>query len=299
MILFFLLCVTPFSADRVEIVKQEGGTSVIHLLGNVKIEDEHLKIACSEASLHEAENYVVLIDDVSIIDENGKIHAGFAVYYFDEKKGYLRDSVVLFTGSDIIRADSLYYDGVDELVQMFGDVTIEDKKNDLMAYGGQGWYDLAKDEGYLMEGPRLEITRENKEPMRVKAQEFKLLADSNEFFGFDSVTAVFDSITIYCDTFSFNLKEDHGTMVNPVVLEKNNELRGETGQFKMKDQQIESFSVRRGWSRYYTDEGSKNIIEGEEINIIFRDGEAIKIIVDGEPSGILRLKRKEENAGNE
>lgn len=298
MILFFLLCVTPFSADKVEIIKQEG-TSVIHLLGNVKIEDEHLKIACSEASLHEAENYVILIDDVSIIDENGKIHAGFAVYYFDEKKGYLRDSVVLFTGSEIIRADSLYYDGVDELVQMFGDVTIEDKKNDLMAYGGQGWYNLAKDEGYLMEGPRLEIMRENKEPMRVNAQEFKLLAESNEFFGFDSVTVVFDSITVYCDTFSFDLKEDHGTMVNPVVLEKNNELRGETGQFKMKDKQIESFSVHRGWSTYYTDEGSKNIVEGKEINIIFRDGEAIKIIVNGEPSGILRLKRKEENAGNE
>jgi len=297
-ILFFLLSLTPFSADKIEIIKEEN-TSVIHLLGNVKIEDENLKIACREASLHEAEDYVVLIDDVSIIDENGKIQAEFAIYYFDEKKGYLRDSVVLLTGSEIIRADSLYYDGVEELVQMFGNVMIEDKKNNLMAYGEQGWYNLSEDEGCLFKGPRLEIVRENKEPMKVKAQEFKLLADSNKFFGFDSVTAVIDSITVYCDTFSFDLKEDHGTMVNPVILEKNNELRGETGTFKMKDKEIESFGVHRGWSTYYTDEGSKNTVEGEEINIVFRDGKAIKIIVDGEPSGILRLKRKEEDAGNE
>lgn len=272
---------------------------MIHLLGNVKIEDMNLKIACREASLHEAENYVVLIDDVSIIDENGEIKAEFAVYYFDEKKGYLRDSVVLLTGSEIIRADSLYYNGVEGLVQMFGNVMIEDKKNNLMAYSEQGWYNLSEDQGYLVEGPRLEIVRENKEPMKVKAREFKLLADSNKFFGFDSVTAVVDSITVYCDTFSFDLKEDHGTMVNPVILEKNNELRGETGTFKMKDKEIESFSVHRGWSKYYTDEGSKNTVEGEEINIVFRDGKAIKIMVDGEPSGTLRLKGKEEDAGNE
>jgi len=297
-ILFFLLSLTPFSADKVEIIKQED-TSVVHLLGNVKIEDENLKIACREASLHEVENYVVLIDDVSIIDKNGEIQAGLAVYYFNEKKGYLRDSVVLLTGSEIIRADSLYYDGVEELVQMFGNVVIEDKKNNLMAYSEQGWYNLSEDEGYLVEGPSLDIVRENKEPMKVKAQEFKLLGDRNKFFGFDSVTAVIDSITVYCDTFSFDLKEDHGTMVNPVILEKNNELRGETGTFKIKDKEIELLSVHRGWSKYYTDKGSKNTVEGEEINIVFRDGKAIKIIVNGEPNGVLRLKRKEEDAGNE
>jgi hypothetical protein len=88
-------------------------------------------------------------------------------------------------------------------------------------------------------------------------------------------------------------------MTRPVVLEKENELKGESGQFIMKNKEIESFSVQHGWSQYYTEEGSKNVVEGDAISIVFRDGKAIKIIVDGEPKGMLRLKRKAEDAGNE
>jgi lipopolysaccharide export system protein LptA len=296
--MFFFIAVTPFTADKVEIINEDG-VSIVHLIGNVTIEDEDLKITCSEASLHEAENYVVLIEDVNIIDKNGEIKAEFAVYYFNDKKGYLKDSVALLTGNEIITADSLFYDGVEELVQMFRDVTIEDKKNNLMAYGEEGWYNLKDDEGYLFKGPSLEIAREKKDPMKVSAHEFKLLTNNNQFFGYDSVVAVIDSITVLCDTFSYNLKEDHGTMASPIVLEKENELKGESGQFKMKNKEIESFSVYRGRSQYYTEEGSKNVVEGEEISIAFRNGKAIMIMVDGEPKGVLRLKRKAEDAGNE
>ena len=85
MLLIFLLCLTPFSADKVEIIR-ENGKSIVHLLGNVVIEDENTRITCSEASLNQTENYVVLIQDVKIVDENGEIKSNFAVYYFKEKK---------------------------------------------------------------------------------------------------------------------------------------------------------------------------------------------------------------------
>jgi lipopolysaccharide assembly outer membrane protein LptD (OstA) len=298
MLLIILLCVTPFTADRVEIINEQG-VSIVHLLGNVTIEDEDIKITCSEASLHESEDYVVLVDDISIVDKSGEIKADFAVYHFNDKKGYLKDSVALLTGNEIITADSLFYDGVEELVQMFKDVTIEDKKNNLTAHGEEGWYNLRDDEGYLSKSPRLEIARENKDPMKVNAHEFRLLTNSNQFFGYDSVVAIIDSITVFCDTFLYNLKDDHGSMKNPFVVEKENELKGESGKFEMKNKEIETFSVHRGWSQYYTEEGSKNVVEGEEISIVFHDGKAIKIIVDGEPKGVLRLKRSTDDAGNE
>ena len=67
----------------------------------------------------------------------------------------------------------------------------------------------------------------------------------------------------------------------------------------MRDKEIESFSVHDGWSQYHTEEGSKNVVEGSEISILFRESKAIKIIVNGNPKGILTMKRKEEDAGNE
>jgi lipopolysaccharide export system protein LptA len=236
----FLLWATPFTADKLEIINEDG-MSVVHLIGNVVIEDQTLKITCSQARLHESDDYVVLIDDVDIIDKNGEIKAAYAVFYFEDSKGYLKDSVTLFSGDEVITADSLFYDGVADQVKMFRDVVIDDKKNDLMAFGQEGWYDLKADEGYLFKEPRLEIAREDKEPMMVNAHEFRLRADSNQFFGYDSVVALIDSITIYCDTFMYNMRENIGTMVKPVVIEKDNRLHGQTGQFTVTDNEITVF----------------------------------------------------------
>jgi hypothetical protein len=66
----------------------------------------------------------------------------------------------------------------------------------------------------------------------------------------------------------------------------------------MRNNGIESLSVQKGWSKYYTEEGSKNIVEGDTITIIFQDGKASRIVVEGKPKGVLSLKKKAEDAGD-
>ena len=293
MLLIFLLAVTPFLADKVEIIK-ENGESIIHLAGNVAIEDENTKITCFEAKLNETKGLVVLIRNVKIEDKNGEINANFAIYHFREQKWYLNGDVLLLTENETISSDSLYYDGMNEFVEMYSNVKIEDPKNNLVAHSQRGWYDLKKDQGHLVENPELEIFRENKEPLKISAKEFQLITVNSTLHGFDSVVAIIDSITIFCDTFSYNLQTENGNLIKPIIIEKENELRGESGEFKLKNKNIESFSVEKGWSRYYTNEGSKNVIEGQKITIIFKDGKASKILVDGQPKGILSLKKEAE-----
>jgi hypothetical protein len=297
MILIFLLAVTPFSADRVEIVK-ESGESVVHLIGHVVIEDEKTLITCAEAHLHEAQHYVVLINDVRIKDKNGEIHARYALYNFKEKKGYLRGAVSLLRTDQTIEAESLYYSGQDERIEMFQNVRVVDEKNNVHATGGQGWYDLNDDVGYLVDVPVLEIHRDDREPITVHAQTFKLNTDHEEFYGFDAVVANIDSITVYCDTFLYDVAADTGAMAKPVIIEKKNELRGVVGRFSMKDKTIESLTVHQGWSQYYTEEGSQNVVEGDVIRIIFLEGKASRIIVEGQPRGVLQLKRAPEDVGD-
>lgn len=293
MILIFLLTLTPFSADKIDILR-ENGESTIHLIGNVIIEDENTKITCFEAKLKETKDLVVLIRDVKIEDKNGEINANAAVYLFKEKKGYLSGDVVLLTGDKIISADSLHYDGMNEFVEMFSNVKIEDPKNNLVAYSEKGWYDLKKDHGYLVDNPHLEIFRENSEPFKISAKEFELIAPNNILYGFDSVIAVIDSITIYSDTFAYNLKTESGNLVRPIIVDRENELKGESGNFQLNNRNIESFTVENGWSRYYSNEGTKNIVSGSKISIIFTEGKASKILADGQPKGTLYLKGEEE-----
>ena len=77
-----------------------------------------------------------------------------------------------------------------------------------------------------------------------------------------------------------------------------NELIGVKGQFTMRNKEIEVLSVEQGQSTYYTKEGSRNVVQGDTISIIFQEGQAKKIIVDGKPKGQLSLKRSSESAGD-
>jgi len=291
MLLFFLIYLTPFSADRVEIIK-ENGESIVHLIGNVAIQDTNTQITCFEAKFNESKGVVVLVRDVKIVDKNGTINANSAVYYFSEKIGYLSGNVSLITDQQTISSDSLYYNGRNEYVEMFNNVRIEDPKNNLVAYSKKGWYDLAKEQGHLIDNPKLEISRENKEPIKIMAREFQLITQENILYGFDSVVAFIDSITISCDTLSYNTKTEEGSLIKPVITEKTNELTGESGKFQLRNKEIDSFSVENGWSRYYTKAGSKNEVTGLKISIIFKKGKAAKILVEGQPTGTLTLKRE-------
>jgi len=292
MFLLIILTFTPFNANKVEIVK-ENGSRIVYLFGDVTIEEESTKITCQEAILNETEGRVVLNRAVKIKDNKSEMFAENALYYFKEKKGYLKGNVILSGEKETINADSLSYDGHNRFVEMFRNIKVEDKKNNLIAHGNKGWYDLNREMGRLVSNPRLLINREDREPMKVEAKAFQLNNNENRFYGFDSVVAIIDSVTIYCDTFSYNLTSECGELSKPLVREKNNELLGSYGQFKMKEKNLESFTVEKGWAKYYTKEGSRNIVEGQTIKILFKDSKASQIMIQGKPKGTLTLKRKE------
>lgn len=301
-----LLMLTPFRADKVEIV-QEDSVSIVHLIGNVAIEQESTLITSAEAILNETDGYVQLFGDVIIKDKTGDIMAQQALYYFHDQKASLSGGVELRTDTETLSSDSLDYDGITKQVLMHRNVTIVDEKNDLIAYGSRGWYDLAEDYGSLTGEPHLEVSREPADsstaprpPMTVVANSFMLYSRDNVFWGYDSVTAVIDSITVDCDTFAYDLSKESGTMVRPRVTEKTNELAGIQGSFKFRNKMIEYFSVQQGTSRYTTKEGSKNFVEGEQITVFFLNGEASRVVAGGQPRGRLLLKSEKtgEDAGN-
>lgn len=294
-----LFLTTPFSADRVEILRDEG-SSVVHLIGNVLIEDEERKINCREAYMYETEDYVSLLGDVVIADSNGRIFASEAKFIFNDQQGFLRGGVTLERKQETIKADSLYYDGSRSTVDMFNNVRIEDSKNNLTAVADMGSYDLDSEEGEIRGRPRLSIAREEKDSINIQARIFKLRIDRSELYGYDSVIAWIDSIIVCSDTFIYDLEGDKGMLINPDIVEKENQLKGDAGFFIMENKEIRSFTVKNGWSRYYDQDGSKNIVEGDSIAIEFEQGQARRIIVQGSPRGVLYLKGedKTDNAGD-
>lgn len=297
MFMILLITLTPFQADKVEIYTEDS-ERVVHLIGNVVITGPETRITCAEAKISEVHGWVKLFQEVKLHDRNGVVSAGSAIYYFNENNGYLRDSVMIITPDEEISSDSLYYDGVHDSVEMYGNVVIDDLRNNMSVAGDRGWYNLARDEGLLFGKPKLQIIRQDKAPIVVYANTFELLTRQDLFYGYDSVKAIIDSITVLCDTFSYNLERESGGMVRPRIREKDNELTGTHGQFKLKNKEIDAMSVEHGQSTYYTKEGSRNVVEGDTISIIFQEGQATMIRVEGKPEGFLFLKRSEESVGD-
>lgn len=289
------MALTPFRADRVEIIEEER-ERIVYLLGNVVIESDEAVITCDEARISEAHGWVRLSGAVKVLDANGEINARSATYYFNENRAYLSDSVIIVTARERIMSDSLYYDGTRNWVEMYGDVLIEDDRNNMVVSGESGWYDLARDEGSLSGDPELRIMREDKTPIVVYANAFALLTRDDQFRGYDAVRAVIDSINIQCDTVSYDLRSEAGEMVRPVIREKNNELTGTRGEFRLRNREIELLDVVNGRSVYYTKEGSKNTVEGGRIAVTFSEGRVVMIRVDSLPRGVLYLKRSQEGA---
>ncbi len=293
-----IIYLTPFRAERVEIVK-ENGESIVYLLGDVLIEQEDTRISCHQAKLNETRGTVLLQDTVLIRDSNGEIQAEHAIYYFDQRYSVLRGNVVMTSPDQIISADSLDYDGEKRFVRMYRNVRLEDTKNRVVAYGGEGWYDLESENGSLIKQPRIEMQREGKTPMIINAHEFLLKNKENLCYGYDSIIGEIDSIKIFCDTIVYHINQDKGYMTNPLVKEKQNELTGVAGEFGLKNKTIDYFKVDSGFASYWTNEGAHNIIEGASINIVFKDGRAFKVLVEGNPRGKLFLKENRENVGDQ
>lgn len=288
-----LTSLVPFSAERVEIIKEDGA-SIVYLRDNVVIEQESTIITCREARLNETEGWVSLIDSVKIKNPDGEIRAHNALYYFDTKIGFLMGGVTFFRQGQFIFGDSLKYDGTKKIVEMFRNVKIDDRKNRETAYGGEGWYDIDAEKGLLKKNPYLEIQREDKTPMLVYAQEFLLLNKEGKFYGYDSVKGLIDSIIIFCDTMEFNFNKDLGILKRPLVIEKNNQLKGDSGEFYLDKEKIEYFRVYNGVGDYWTKEGNYNIVSGDTITVLFNDGRAFQVVVEGNPKGMLNLKKKED-----
>ena len=297
MFVILLIALTPFSADRIQIYKEQD-ESTVHLIGNVVIEGEETRITCAEARINEQRGWVTLSSEIILSGKNGEVGANSAIYYFNEDRGFLRDSVTIITDNERMYSDSLYYDGRLDSVEMYGHVVIEDERNGMIVSGDRGWYNLERDEGVMFGDPELRIIREGKNPIIVYAGRFMLMTDDDLFIGYDSVEAVIDSITVFCDTFSYDLEAGIGDMSMPVIREKNNELKGTSGKFRLREKEMDLLSVSNGESVYYNDEGSKNMVEGDSIEITFDHGKATKIRVEGRPRGVLELQRRESNAGD-
>ncbi len=287
---YLLLTLSPFSADKVEIIRHEEG-NIIRLLGDVIIDASTAKIFCQEATIYEFKDLAVLHGAVRIIDTSSTIEADTAYHYLSDERSLLKGNVILKKAARTIYADSLVYFGRRDYTQAFGQVKFTDSTQKLTARGDHGTYDLRQGRGYLEGSPRALIERENKSPIEVNSRIFEFIEKSNSIIAYDSVKVTIDSTFIEGDSLRYFLDKKEGLITNLTISEQRNNIIGDSGRFTLGDDRLEEFKIRNGHGVYLTKEGTKNEVDGGLIVFQFKDGRIYAIEVSDKPKGILYLRK--------
>lgn len=289
-LILWLIVISPFSADKVEIIN-EGNEQIVKLLGNVIIEEKDAKITCYEAVIYEGKDLAVLNGKVKIADTTGTIEADTAYHYLKELRSILKGNVVLKNKAREIYADSLVYTKKNELAQAYGRVRFVDTAQKFNALGKLGTYDLRRGKGRLEGTPQAFVQREGKSPIEINSKYLEFDERLSAIIARDSVKVQIDSLYVTGDTLTYYVNSKTGLITNLNIVERTNTMSGLSGRFTLRDSKLDEFEVSTGQGVYHTEEGTKNEITGGRITFKFKDGKTTAIEVVDSPEGLLFLKR--------
>ncbi len=289
-VLLFMVTMSPFTADKVEIINGPDG-SVVRLVGEVAIQTPTAKITCQEATIYEARNLAVLSGTVKIVDSNSTVEADTAYHYLQGSMSVLKRNVALHRQARSIFADSLVYDRGREQADAFGNVRMVDTVQKFAASSSIGTYDLRRGIGVMRGQPRALVDRAEKPPIEVTSKTLEYQERTNMMFARDSVAVRIDSMLITGDTLRYDINAKEGWISNIVMTEQENRVTGDAGRFELVDDQLSEFEVRSGQGTYLTREGSQNDIAGGSMLFRFSGGRATEIVVTGAPKGYLHLRQ--------
>ncbi len=287
---YFLIWVSPFTADKVEIINLPG-ERVVKLAGNVIIDATPARIFCSEARVYEDRDLAILTGRVKIIDTASSVEADTAYHYLKGERSILKGNVTLFSGSRSIYAESLIYDRVKKFVQAFDSVKFVDTMQKFTSLGNRGSYDLKMGIGRLEDQPCAWIERKDKSPIYVWSRVFEYNAKKNWIVAYDSVRIVIDSIEVSGDSLRYEIDKKIGLIEKIRLTEANNSITGGSGRFALADENLSEFDVNQGQGVYITREGVKNEISGGLMRFKFNNGKAVAIEVYDRPRALLYLKK--------
>ena len=289
-LLLFAVALSPFTADKVEIINAPEG-NVVRLVGSVVIHAQTATITCQEATIYEARNLAVLSGAVKIVDSNSTVEADTAYHYLQGSMSLLKRNVSLHSKARSIFADSLVYDRGKEQADAFGNVKMVDTVQKFTALSRLGTYDLKRGIGRMTGQPRALLDRPEKPPIEVASKILEYQERKNMIHANDSVVVRIDSMLITGDTLTYDVSAKAGWISNIVMTERENRVTGNTGRFELVDGQLDEFEVLSGQGTYLTGEGTQNDITGSSILFRFSAGRATGIVVTGKPKGYLYLRQ--------
>lgn len=294
MILFILslMAKLSFEAEKMEILKQDNAR-VTHLIGAVHLYDDKLDIHGAQAWFAPEENSLIVLDSLLIKSQGVDITADSLRFDTKEQVSYLYRRVVVKREETEIRAPRLVINHRSRTATIAKGAEIRDLKEGILVTGNDASYSLEKDEGSILDNPRLV---EDKDPssFNVTGKRMHLSQRSKTASAGGDVKIVSKDATVYCDTLIMFYEMDEGYAYgNTKIVNPEGVINADTAHFKLGERRIEDiYLYPEVTTRYQTEDEDSVVLKSPALTIDMHNEGHEKLIFTGGVNGTYYWKEE-------
>jgi lipopolysaccharide assembly outer membrane protein LptD (OstA) len=189
---------------NVTITSREGrqivAKRVTFLIGNVNIDQNALHMEGDEGEYHRFEDLAILKGNVKIVDRGWTILADRADFYRAKNQAWLVGNVVAADTATEISADTVFYDQNTQIVEAFGNMTVSNPSERIVALGKHGIFYKNRSEALMDDEPRMIVDPESDQPANVESDFMRFYPSQNRAVASGRVKIIKGAMVTQCDS---------------------------------------------------------------------------------------------------
>jgi len=230
---------------------------------------------------------------------------GDSIYIYCEKGWYdtnndissIWKNALIDNKQQIIRGDSLYYDGMKGYGLAFRNTSITDTSNNIIVKGDYAWY-YKNPERFMVTDKALFIQVSDKDSLFLHADTISAVTRSDSALKEYRLMRAFHGCRIYsknlqakCDSLSYSFRDSVIRLYTaPVIWSEENQLVSDSIAIFTKNRQAERMELyNSAFVASQVDDYRFNQIKGRSLTGFFRDNELFKINVEGNGESIYYI----------
>jgi lipopolysaccharide export system protein LptA len=238
---------------------------------------------------------------------------GDSLYLYCEKGWYdtkndisrIWKNAVIDNRQQIIRGDSLYYDGTTGYGLAYRNTSITDTTNNIIVKGDYAWY-YKSPERFMVTDKALYIQVSKKDSLFLHADTISAVTRSDSTLNEYRLMRAFHGCRIYskdlqakCDSLSYSFRDSVIRLYTaPVIWSEENQLVSDSMAIFTKNRQADRMELyNSAFVTSQVDEYRFNQIKGRSLTGFFRDNELYKINIEGNGETIYYLLDGDEIVG--
>jgi lipopolysaccharide export system protein LptA len=279
------------TAGTVRVINTEQGRVTL-LEGGVTITHGSAVITAQSGKGIEAKDEAVLEGEVRIVDGETTMESRTGEYFRRGKRAVLRGDVRIDDGRELVQADEVTYFRDSKIASASGSVSFKNKANEVTVEGGKGTYYFEEDRGIMEESPLL--TASGEKQILITSQTMETFDKEAKALVAGDVKVYQEDVTAACDSLIYMSRDDVAMLIgSPWIAEGANRMESANIRLEFANRKLNRAVLTPDAKGFYSvGEGEANTVSGDEMIIVFQDGKAGEVTVNGSAGGTYYMKKK-------